>query len=124
MRRVIVDVDVGVDDFLAILLLLYAEIKRQIKIEAIICTMGNTDVENVCKNVVKLLEITRRTDVSTRGGSGKSCSSCFFFFLVMGVWFLNEADSRGAEIASSQNVTSGIIKAIGLRVILHKYITS
>lgn len=64
MRRVVVDVDVGVDDFLAILMLLYAEKKNEIKIEAIICTMGNADVEDVCKNVVKLLEITRRTDVS------------------------------------------------------------
>lgn len=80
MRRVIVDVDVGVDDFLAILLLLYAEKKQQIKIEAIICTMGNADVEDVCKNVVKLLEITRRTDVSNESMYIKQVfRSCFFF---------------------------------------------
>lgn len=64
-RRVIVDVDVGSDDFLALWMLLKADKKQQVKIEAIICTMGNTSVENVCKNVARLLEITKRTDVIT-----------------------------------------------------------
>lgn len=89
MRRVIVDVDVGVDDFLAILLLLYAEKKCQIKIEAIICTMGNAGVEDVCKNVIKLLEITKRTDVSTGSGwiqwNKKSCRSCKGFASISAV---------------------------------------
>lgn len=76
MRRVIVDVDVGVDDFLALLLLLNAEKKQQIKIEAIICSMGNADVEDVCKNVVKLLEITKRIDVSNMSNR----TLCCFFF--------------------------------------------
>lgn len=66
MRRVIVDVDVGIDDFLAVLLLLCADIKNEIKLEAITCTMGNADVDNVCRNVVKLLEVTNRTDVSNK----------------------------------------------------------
>lgn len=63
-KRVIIDVDVGTDDYLALLLLLYAEKNGEIKIEAIFCSMGNTSVENVVKNVIRLLEIVGRTDVS------------------------------------------------------------
>lgn len=63
-RKVIVDVDAGVDDCLALLILLQAENQNEVKIEAIVCSTGNTSVENVCKNVVRLLEITNRTDVS------------------------------------------------------------
>ena len=65
-KHVIVDVDVGSDDAMALLVLFYAERKGLIKIEAICCTMGNTSVENVCKNVVRLLETVGRTDVSSK----------------------------------------------------------
>lgn len=64
IKRVLLDVDVGIDDYVAILLLLQAEKAGDIKIEGIICSMGNTSVDNVCKNVMRLLEVTKRTDVS------------------------------------------------------------
>lgn len=62
-KRVIVDFDVGTDDAFALFALLYAEKIGQVKIEAIICTNGNASLDNVCKNVVRLLEIFNRTDV-------------------------------------------------------------
>lgn len=64
MRRVIVDVDVGSDDYLALLILLYAEKLGEVKVEAITCTSGNTNIHNVMKNTVRLLEHAGRTDVS------------------------------------------------------------
>lgn len=67
-KHVIVDVDVGVDDFLALLVLLNAEKNGEIKIEAITCSNGNASVENVCKNVARILEITKRKDVSIKFG--------------------------------------------------------
>ncbi|KAJ8966092.1 hypothetical protein NQ317_008767 [Molorchus minor] len=68
IKRVIVDVDVGVDDYLALLILLHAEKAGKLKIEAIVCSMGNTTVENVLKNVVRLLEIEKRTDIPVYRG--------------------------------------------------------
>lgn len=65
-KRVVVDIDAGTDDAFALLILLHAEKIGQIKIEAIICSMGNASVENVCRNVVRLLEILNRTDVSLK----------------------------------------------------------
>lgn len=64
LRKVIIDVDVGVDDYFAILLLLNAEKHGNIKIEAIFCTAGNTSLNNVCKNVMRLLKTVNRLDVS------------------------------------------------------------
>lgn len=68
-KRVIVDFDVGTDDAFALFALLYAEKIGQVKIEAIICTNGNASLDNVCKNVVRLLEIFNRTDIPVFKGA-------------------------------------------------------
>lgn len=62
-RRVIVDADVGTDDYLALLLLFYFESLGTIIIEAIICTMGNASRDAACVNTMRLLETIGRTDV-------------------------------------------------------------
>lgn len=62
-KRVIVDVDVGTDDYLALLILFHAEKSGLVKVEAICCANGNTSIDNVTKNVVRLLETIGRTDV-------------------------------------------------------------
>lgn len=58
------DVDVGLDDYLAICVLLSAEKRGELKIEAIMCTTGNTSIENVARNTMRMLEVCGRTDVS------------------------------------------------------------
>ncbi|CAG9824486.1 unnamed protein product [Phaedon cochleariae] len=63
MKRIIVDVDAGTDDYLALLLLLKADQEQHIKIEAITCSAGNTSLENVINNVARLLQLVRRTDI-------------------------------------------------------------
>lgn len=62
-KRVIVDVDMGSDDYLALLMLLRADKNKEVKIEAVTCCNGNTIVDNVVKNVVRLIELENRTDV-------------------------------------------------------------
>lgn len=64
MKRVIIDVDVGTDDAVALLLCLAADAKKIIKIEAITCVNGNTTVDNVVCNVYRILAVAKRTDVS------------------------------------------------------------
>lgn len=68
-RRVIIDVDVGTDDAVAILLFLEADKLEEIKIEAFICTKGNASLDNVCRNLVRLLEYADRTDIPVFRGS-------------------------------------------------------
>lgn len=62
--KVIVDVDAGIDDAMALLLLLAADSQKDIEILGITCCHGNTSVNNVCINVLRLLEATGRSDVS------------------------------------------------------------
>jgi inosine-uridine nucleoside N-ribohydrolase len=62
-RNVILDVDVGTDDAWAVLMLLKFEKKFNIKVQAITCVHGNTDVKNVAKNLIRVLNTIDRLDV-------------------------------------------------------------
>lgn len=64
-RLVIFDTDQGVDDGLALLALLKAEKSfRNIKVLAITCVTGNTDLVNVMKNSLRILHDSNRMDVN------------------------------------------------------------
>ncbi|KAI4485578.1 hypothetical protein M0802_012700 [Mischocyttarus mexicanus] len=73
-NSVIIDTDPGSDDALAILLALAYEKSSNgdFKVLAITCTYGNTYLENVEKNVLKILEIANRSDIPVYSGSKKS----------------------------------------------------
>lgn len=72
MRRVIVDVDAGSDDAMALMLLLAGERERPYRVEAITCTFGNTTLEHVTRNVLLILEAMQRTDVRVHTNTSKS----------------------------------------------------
>lgn len=63
-RYVIVDVDAGCDDAWAILMLIRAEAKMNVKILGITCVAGNTAIGHVTRNVARILQSANRTDVS------------------------------------------------------------
>lgn len=63
---VIIDTDAGVDDAMAILMILGFP---KIKVEAITCVRGNTDVVNVAINVQKTLDVANRHDIPLHIGS-------------------------------------------------------
>lgn len=62
-----IDTDPGGDDALAIMLALMYEVKtHDIEIIAITATYGNTYLKNVEENVLKILTVANRSDVSKR----------------------------------------------------------
>ncbi len=61
MKKLILDVDTGVDDAQAIMIALAAP---NVKILGITCTHGNTPLENVLKNTLRVLKVCNRLDVS------------------------------------------------------------
>jgi inosine-uridine nucleoside N-ribohydrolase len=64
--KLIIDTDAGVDDAVALFLALGYEARQlniNIRIMAITCVFGNTDVNNVVLNVLKVLKTANRLDV-------------------------------------------------------------
>ncbi|XP_043465956.1 probable uridine nucleosidase 2 isoform X1 [Leptopilina heterotoma] len=69
-RKIIIDTDAGADDAVGILLALKCEsAEKEIKILAITCTYGNTNITNVEMNVQKILTIAGREDIPIYTGA-------------------------------------------------------
>jgi purine nucleosidase len=67
--RMILDVDTGVDDAMAIL---YALARPGIRLEALTTTFGNTDVDTATQNTLRILELAGRADIPVARGVGRS----------------------------------------------------
>ncbi|XP_068750044.1 nucleoside hydrolase-like [Montipora capricornis] len=67
-KKLIIDCDTGIDDAQAILIAL----SQDVEVLAITCVAGNVTVENVCVNVLKVLEVCERTDIPVYKGA--TCS--------------------------------------------------
>ncbi len=63
----ILDVDTGVDDALA---LLYAVASPEVDLIAATCVMGNISVEQATENTLAVLEVAGRGDVEVATGGG------------------------------------------------------
>ncbi|XP_041055376.1 inosine-uridine preferring nucleoside hydrolase-like [Carcharodon carcharias] len=68
-KLLLLDLDCGVDDAQAIMIALAAP---NVQILGITCTHGNTKIENVCKNVLRVLKVCQRTEIPVFRGAGKS----------------------------------------------------
>src|ERR1700737_2028070 len=67
--RMILDVDTGIDDAMAIL---YALNRPGIRLEACTTTFGNTDVSTATANTLRILELAGRCDVPGPRGAPRS----------------------------------------------------
>ena len=68
-RKIITDTDCGVDDAQAILLALSKQYEDSIDILGITCVSGNVNVDKVCINVLKVLEVCSRTEIPVYKGA-------------------------------------------------------
>jgi purine nucleosidase len=69
LTRLILDVDTGIDDAMAIL---YALNRPGIRLEACTTTFGNTDVDTATANTLRILELAGRGDVPVARGAARS----------------------------------------------------
>lgn len=69
---VVFDCDIGTDDAWALVMLVKAEeVFKKFKILAVTCVFGNTDVTNVAKNAIRVLDTLDRQDIPIyKGCSG------------------------------------------------------
>lgn len=71
-RKMVIDTDPGGDDALAIMLAVMYETKTcEIEILAITVTYGNTNLENVEKNLLKILTVANRNNIPVYVGAQK-----------------------------------------------------
>ena len=68
VRRVIIDTDPGIDDFLAILLALRSP---ELKVEALTTVGGNAPLRHTTRNALRTLEYAGRTDVPVAVGASR-----------------------------------------------------
>ncbi|XP_078078999.1 nucleoside hydrolase-like [Mustelus asterias] len=68
-KLLLIDLDCGVDDAQALMMALAAP---NVQILGITCTHGNTKIENVCRNVLRVLKICQRTEIPVFRGAGYS----------------------------------------------------
>nr|XP_020465686.1 inosine-uridine preferring nucleoside hydrolase-like [Monopterus albus]XP_020465687.1 inosine-uridine preferring nucleoside hydrolase-like [Monopterus albus] len=66
-KLVIIDTDCGIDDAQAIMMALAAP---HVQILGITCVFGNTGVENVCQNVLRVLSVCEQGGIAVFQGSG------------------------------------------------------
>ncbi|XP_072300838.1 inosine-uridine preferring nucleoside hydrolase-like isoform X2 [Eucyclogobius newberryi] len=67
-KKLLLDVDCGVDDAQAIMLALAAP---NVEILGITCVHGNTSVENVCKNTLRVLQACKKLEIPVFKGASK-----------------------------------------------------
>jgi inosine-uridine nucleoside N-ribohydrolase len=67
--RMILDVDTGIDDAMAIV---YALNRPGLKLEALTTTFGNTDIETATANTLRILELVGRPEIPVARGPGRS----------------------------------------------------
>ncbi|XP_071368163.1 inosine-uridine preferring nucleoside hydrolase-like [Centroberyx affinis] len=64
-RKLVIDVDAGVDDAQAIMVALAAP---NVEVLGITCCHGNTPLDNVCKNALRILKVCKRLDIPVYRG--------------------------------------------------------
>ncbi|XP_051762196.1 pyrimidine-specific ribonucleoside hydrolase RihA isoform X8 [Ctenopharyngodon idella] len=69
MKKLLVDLDCGVDDAQALMMALAAP---DVQILGITCAQGNTSVENVCKNVLRVLKVCKHLEIPVFRGATNS----------------------------------------------------
>lgn len=71
-KNIIVDCDAGIDDALALFILLTGHKEALVNVKAITCVNGNTTVNNVVKNVFRTLHVHECTDIPVYRGAYSS----------------------------------------------------
>ncbi|XP_011314806.1 inosine-uridine preferring nucleoside hydrolase-like [Fopius arisanus] len=69
MKKVIVDCDAGYDDAIALIMLIAAHKRKQLEIKAVTCVNGNTKLDNVVKNVFRILKTCNALDIPVYKGA-------------------------------------------------------
>ncbi|KAG7331278.1 hypothetical protein KOW79_005247 [Hemibagrus wyckioides] len=113
VKKLLVDVDCGVDDAQAIMMALAVP---DVQILGITCVQGNTSVENVCKNVLRVLQACDRMEIPVFKGISKPILghvlSASLFHGHDGLGDAPDPNAPGLELVQKEGAVSAIIRII------------
>ncbi|XP_028289601.1 inosine-uridine preferring nucleoside hydrolase isoform X2 [Parambassis ranga] len=112
-KKLLVDVDCGVDDAQAIMLALAAP---GVQILGITCVHGNTNVENVCKNVLRVLQACNKLEIPVFKGAAKpilgNSISAGHFHGQDGLGDAPDPNAPGLELVQEEAAVSAMIRIV------------
>ncbi|XP_043104300.1 inosine-uridine preferring nucleoside hydrolase-like [Puntigrus tetrazona] len=113
MKKLLVDVDCGVDDAQAIMMALAAP---GVKILGITCVQGNTIVDNVCKNVLRVLKVCKRLEIPVFRGAPKALLeqiiSAGDYYGKDGLGDVPDPDAPGLDLLQKEGAVSAMIRIV------------
>ncbi|KAL6484840.1 hypothetical protein MHYP_G00068850 [Metynnis hypsauchen] len=113
VKKLLVDVDCGVDDAQAIMMALAAP---DVQILGVTCVHGNTCVENVCKNVLRVLKVCGRLEIPVFKGVSKpllgNVLDAGHFHGADGLGDAPDPDAPGLELVQEEGAVSAIIRIV------------
>ncbi|XP_075054150.1 nucleoside hydrolase-like [Mixophyes fleayi] len=112
-KLLLVDVDCGVDDAQALMLALAAP---QVEILGITCCHGNSTIENVCKNVLRVLQTCDRLSIPVYGGASRALlghsTDASFYHGVDGLGDVPDAISPGLDSLQKEHAVLAMLRII------------
>lgn len=110
-KLILIDVDCGTDDAQAIMMALAAP---SVKVLGITCVGGNTPLDNVCKNVLRVLKVSKRLDIPVFGGISTSILGdqihASDFHGVDGLGDVPDPDAPGLEFLQKEHAIDALIR--------------
>ncbi|XP_076016625.1 inosine-uridine preferring nucleoside hydrolase [Genypterus blacodes] len=112
-KKLLVDVDCGVDDAQAVMMALAAP---NVELLGLTCVHGNTSVENVCKNTLRVLQACNRLEIPVFKGAakpilGKSISAGDFHGLD-GLGDAPDPKAPGLDMVQEEGAVTAMIRII------------
>ncbi|XP_030063339.1 uncharacterized protein LOC115472937 isoform X2 [Microcaecilia unicolor] len=110
-KLLLIDVDCGTDDAQAIMMALAAP---NVKILGITCVTGNTSLDNVCKNVLRVLKVCKRLDIPVYRGLGTPILGerlhAPYCHGEDGLGDINDPDAPGLELLQNEHAVCAMIR--------------
>ncbi|XP_049904637.1 inosine-uridine preferring nucleoside hydrolase isoform X2 [Epinephelus moara] len=112
-KKLLVDVDCGVDDAQAIMLALAAP---NVELLGVTCVHGNTTVENVCKNALRVLQACNKLEIPVFKGAAKpileNSLSAGHFHGQDGLGDAPDPNAPGLELVQKEGAVSAMIRIV------------